>query len=124
MGLFKSYAVISFAIPFLILGLPIFDTLFSILRRIYRKKSPMSADRGHLHHRLIDMGFDQRQSVKILCIASALLSMSAVVLLMSGASRSIILILSVLMLVWVGIMVSKNGQEQQSGDRTNKKTQE
>ena len=63
-----------------------------------------------MHHRLIDMGFDQRQSVKILALQARLLSMSAVVLLMSGASRSIILILSVLMLVWVGIMVSKTGR--------------
>jgi len=113
MGLFKSYAVISFAIPFLILGLPIFDTLFAIVRRIYRKKSPMEADRGHLHHRLIDMGFDQRQTVKILCIASALLSLSAVVLLMSGASRAVILILSVVLLVWTGMALSQKQEEKE-----------
>lgn len=112
MGLFKGYAVISFAIPFLVLGLPIFDTAFAILRRIYRKQSPMKADRGHLHHRLIDMGFNHRQTVTILCIASALLSMSAVVLLMSGARRSIILIFSVLLLVWVGIGLMKNEKEE------------
>ncbi|NLB80460.1 MAG: undecaprenyl/decaprenyl-phosphate alpha-N-acetylglucosaminyl 1-phosphate transferase [Clostridiaceae bacterium] len=111
MGLFKSYAVISFAIPLLILGLPIFDTLFAIVRRIYNKKSPMEADRGHLHHRLLDMGFDQRQAVKILCIASALLSLSAVVLLMSGASRSIILIFSVILLVWAGMALSGEGND-------------
>ena len=65
-GLFKFYAVISFAVPFLILGLPIFDTGFAIMRRIVSGKNPMQADRGHVHHRLIDMGFNQKQSVAIL----------------------------------------------------------
>ena len=64
-GLFKFYAIISFAVPFLVLGLPIFDTLFAVFRRISHGKSPMSADRGHVHHRLMDMGFNQKQSVAI-----------------------------------------------------------
>ncbi|OQB15270.1 MAG: putative undecaprenyl-phosphate N-acetylglucosaminyl 1-phosphate transferase [Firmicutes bacterium ADurb.Bin193] len=112
MGLFKGYAVISFAVPFLILGIPIFDTLFAIVRRLLKKQSPMSADRGHLHHRLIDMGFDQRQAVTILCIASGLLSMSAVVLMVSGATRAIILIFSVVLLVWAGVgLLNKKNEE-------------
>ncbi|MEG2571318.1 MAG: MraY family glycosyltransferase, partial [Clostridia bacterium] len=53
-GLFKFYALVSFAVPFLILGLPIFDTMFAIGRRVIHGKSPMSPDRGHVHHRLID----------------------------------------------------------------------
>ena len=55
-GLFKYYAVISFVVPFLILGLPIFDTAFAFIRRIAHGQSPMHADRSHIHHRLIDMG--------------------------------------------------------------------
>ena len=55
-GLFKSYAIISFAVPFLMLGLPIFDTCFAILRRVSHGQSPMSPDRGHIHHRLIGHG--------------------------------------------------------------------
>lgn len=119
LGLFKGYAVISFATPFLILGLPIFDTAFAVLRRIYHKQPPMSADKGHLHHRLIAMGFDQRQTVKILCIASALLSMSAVVLMMSGTSRSIILIISVILLVWVGTSLMKSDKEEEEKNEQN-----
>ena len=56
---------ISFAVPLLILGLPLFDAIFAMIRRIYHGKSPMAADRGHLHHRLIDMGFSQKQTVFI-----------------------------------------------------------
>ena len=72
-GLFKMYAVISFFVPFLIFGLPIFDTAFAMLRRILAGKSPMEADRGHLHHRLIDMGFSQKQAVAIMYVVSAIL---------------------------------------------------
>ena len=55
-GVMKSYAAISIAIPLLVLGLPLFDTTFAIVRRLFSHKSIMQGDRGHLHHRLIDMG--------------------------------------------------------------------
>ena len=59
-GLFKFYTIISFAVPFLMLGLPLFDTCFAILRRLAKGQSPMAPDRSHVHHRLIDMGFNQK----------------------------------------------------------------
>mgnify|MGYP000998070438 CR=1 FL=1 len=101
-GLFKGYAVISFAVPLLILGLPIFDTGFAILRRMVKGQPIMQADRGHLHHRLIDMGFSQRQTVMILYTMSSILGLSAVILTGSGALRAMILILSVLVFVIAG----------------------
>lgn len=107
-GLFKGYAVISMAVPFLILGLPIFDTAFAILRRILRGQSPMTPDRGHVHHRLIDLGFDQKQTVTILLITSGLLSLSAVVLLLCGSYRAIVLILAVVFLAMVGMKLAKS----------------
>ncbi|MGE4283988.1 MAG: MraY family glycosyltransferase [Clostridia bacterium] len=101
-GLFKFYAVISFAAPLLILGLPIFDTGYAILRRMIHGKSIMEADRGHLHHRLIDMGFSQRQTVMILYTISGILGLSAVVLTGSGAFSAMVLIFSVLVFVVAG----------------------
>ena len=83
-GLFKFYAIISFAVPFLILGLPIFDTAFAFIRRIAHGQSPMHADRSHVHHRLIDMGLNQKQAVATLYVISAILGLSAVVLTTSG----------------------------------------
>ena len=65
-GLFKFYTIISFAVPFLMLGLPLFDTCFAILRRLAKGQSPMAPDRSHVHHRLIDMGFNQKQAVALL----------------------------------------------------------
>ncbi len=94
-GTLKSYAAISITIPLLVLGLPLFDTIFAIIRRVLQGKSIMQADRGHLHHRLIDMGLSQRQSVVIMYTASAALGLCAIVLADRGALSAIILLLSV-----------------------------
>jgi UDP-GlcNAc:undecaprenyl-phosphate GlcNAc-1-phosphate transferase len=94
-GTLKSYAAISIAIPLLVLGLPLFDTLFAIIRRVGTGKPIMQADRGHLHHRLIDMGMSQRQSVVTMYIASGALGLCAIVLADRGAISAIILLLAV-----------------------------
>ena len=93
-GLFKSYAIISFAVPFLMLGLPIFDTCFAILRRVSHGQSPMAPDRGHIHHRLIDMGFNQKQAVAVLYVISAILGLSAVVLTTTNVVRAMVVLLA------------------------------
>jgi len=89
-GLFKYYAVISFVVPFLILGLPIFDTAFAFIRRIAHGQSPMHADRSHIHHRLIDMGLNQKQAVATLYVISAILGLSAVVLTTGGEQKAML----------------------------------
>ena len=108
-GLFKLYAIISFAVPFLILGLPIFDICFAILRRLARGENPMHADRGHVHHRLIDMGFNQKQAVAISYIMTAILGLSAVVLTSSGALRALFLIGAVLVVGAIGLRLIFSG---------------
>jgi len=92
-GLFKGYVVISFIIPLLILGLPLFDTIFAIIRRAWNHKPIMGADRGHLHHRLLDSGFSQKQTVAILYIIASILGISAVLVLERGAYVACMLIL-------------------------------
>jgi len=62
------------AIPLLILGVPIFDMTFAIVRRVSGRKSFATADKGHLHHRLMDLGHGHRRSVVILWTWTALLS--------------------------------------------------
>lgn len=101
-GLFKGYVIISFIVPFLILGLPIFDTIYAILRRIKNKKPIMSPDRGHLHHRLIDMGLSQKQTVAIMYVISLLLGMSAVLVVGQGAYTAIILVVTFIILTFFG----------------------
>ncbi len=101
-GFFKFYAVISFAVPLLILGLPIFDTISAITRRVMEGRSPMSPDRGHVHHRLVDMGFNVKQAVAILYAVSGTLGLAAVVLTTSGEAKAMLLLLSVILAVCVG----------------------
>ena len=93
-GLFKFYAIISFAVPFLILGLPIFDTCSAIVRRVSHGQSPMAPDRSHVHHKLIDMGFTQKQAVAVLYVISAILGLSAVVLTTSGTMKAMLLLMA------------------------------
>ena len=110
-GVFKSYAIISFAVPLLILGLPLFDAIFAMIRRIYHGKSPMAADRGHLHHRLIDMGFSQKQTVFILYAISGVLGITAVLLAENGPLRALILAIAVLIFILINGMMSKNSAQ-------------
>ena len=111
-GVFKSYAIITFAVPLLILGLPLFDAVFAMIRRILRGQSPMTADRGHLHHRLIDMGFSQKQTVFILYAISAVLGLTAVVLAESGTLRALILVFCVLIFLTIESMTLKNPHDE------------
>src|SRR6185503_2219204 len=62
------------AIPLLILGVPILDTLFAIVRRLSKRQAIDVADKGHLHHRLMNLGHGHRRSVLILWAWTALLS--------------------------------------------------
>lgn len=78
-GVFKVHTLISFFVPMAIFALPLLDTGFAFFRRLIHGKSPFSADRGHLHHKLIDMGFTQKNAVRILYAITALLGLVAVV---------------------------------------------
>ncbi len=80
LGCFKLNALVSFWVPFLIFALPLADTTFAFLRRILKGKSPFSADRGHLHHRLIDKGFDQKHAVLMLYAVSGVSGVSAILI--------------------------------------------
>lgn len=91
-GMAKTYTFMAIILPVVILGLPIFDTLFAIFRRILHHKSIMEADRGHLHHRLIDAGLTQKQAVLVLYTVTAILGILAVVILESSIWKVIMLV--------------------------------
>lgn len=65
-GVLKIPFLIAMVVPILALGVPIFDTSFAILRRARERRPIFSADRGHLHHRLLNRGLSQRQTVLVL----------------------------------------------------------
>lgn len=91
-GFFKSFTAINFLIPFIVFGLPIFDTSFAILRRIAHKKPIMAPDRSHLHHRLVDSGFSQREAVGVLYSISGLLSLTSIVWVTEGWKRMLVML--------------------------------
>ena len=104
-GLFKMYAVISFVVPFLILGVPFFDITFAVIRRLAKGQNPMTADRGHIHHRLIDMGLSQKQSVAIVYMLTGVLGLAAVLLANNTGTKAFILFCAVCVVAIVGFAV-------------------
>lgn len=100
-GAFKSTATIALIVPILALGLPILDTTFAIVRR-YRGGRPIfQPDKGHLHHRLLSLGFTHRQAVLLMYVISAMLGLSAVALTeVSSQFALMILIIVVIAIVY------------------------
>lgn len=105
LGVAKTYTAIVLIAPIMILALPIFDTIWAIIRRIVKSKSikgVFKADRGHLHHRLMAKGYTQKQSVLILYGATATLGMTAIILLDSGIWKAASFALLVIAIVAIG----------------------
>jgi len=79
-GSFKSHLTFALVVPVLALGLPLMDTLLAVLRRVSRRVPVFTADRGHIHHRLIALGFTRREALILLySITISLDSISLVV---------------------------------------------
>ncbi|MDF2556869.1 MAG: tagO [Bacillales bacterium] len=107
MGAYKSVTLFSVIVPLIILGVPIFDMLAAILRRIAHKRPISSPDKGHLHHRLIDLGLSQRTTVLLIYALGLLFSSAA--LLLSKATLYNTLIILVLLLIILEIIAEFSG---------------
>ena len=90
-GVMKSVAAIAVIAPIIILGVPIFDTTFAIFRRLLNGQSVSTADKGHLHHRLLNRGFSQKKAVLILYAMSALFGIFAVLISRADSKQAIYL---------------------------------
>ncbi|MGB4313031.1 MAG: MraY family glycosyltransferase [Natronincolaceae bacterium] len=99
-GLIKGATTIAVAIPVLALGVPVFDTAFAIIRRLINKRPIMEADKGHLHHRLLEHGLSQKQTVLILYIISSVLGGSSIIIsdVAKSSAYLIIGVISILIL--------------------------
>ena len=76
---FKNVTLFSFIIPVIILGVPISDTLFAIVRRIIQRKPLSAPDKSHLHHCLINLGYSHPETVLMIYAVAALFSLAAVI---------------------------------------------
>lgn len=111
-GVMKSVATIAVIVPILILGVPIFDTTFAIFRRLLNGQSIMAADKGHLHHRLLNKGFSQKKTVLILYGISSIFGLFAVLIAKANSRQAVYLsvalfIGSVLMAIKIGLFEKK-----------------
>ncbi len=99
-GALKSAAAVTIIVPILALGVPIFDTVFAIVRRLYNGKPISEADNGHIHHRLLALGFNQRQAV--LSVYGISVGLGLMALIINGANfHSALLILLVVIVTLI-----------------------
>lgn len=98
-GAIKSAAAVAVAVPILAIGLPIYDTLFAMIRRKINKRPIMEADRGHLHHRLLDMGFSQKKVVLLMYLISSFLGATSIAAMMVSTKRAFELLVLVCMII-------------------------
>ena len=104
-GIAKTVTLVVLIAPVLVLGLPIFDTLFAIIRRIKKGKSLKAVfqpDKGHLHHRLIARGYTQKQAVIILYAITAALGMFAIIFVYDGIFKALAFMFVVAIMLWIG----------------------
>jgi UDP-GlcNAc:undecaprenyl-phosphate GlcNAc-1-phosphate transferase len=100
----KSDALISMAVPLLALSIPLLDVSLAILRRFLRNQPIFSADRGHIHHRLIDRGLSPRRAVLVLYLVCAMAAAFALLLTVPHVGRYVgLVMLAVIGVVWLGV---------------------
>jgi UDP-GlcNAc:undecaprenyl-phosphate GlcNAc-1-phosphate transferase len=95
----KSAALVGLALPALALGVPIFDTLFSMLRRFLERRSLFAPDRSHLHHRLLELGLNQRRAVLIIYMVTALATGLGLFMLTNDSISSLFVFAGALLLI-------------------------
>ena len=120
LGVAKTYTMAVIVLPILVLGLPILDVVWAVIRRVIKGKSLKAifkADNGHVHHKLVRRGFSQKQAVLILYGASATLGMFAIILFDSGIWKALSFLLMVAAAVAVGyknFIMKKNQTDSQT----------
>lgn len=100
LGVLAILSGAKFAIALLVLGIPILDTVWIIFRRVViEKRSPFQGDRKHLHFRMVDAGFTQKQTVFILWTVSALFGAAALFLQTQQKVAALVLLLAVMIVL-------------------------
>ena len=105
LGVAKTYTAAVIVLPLIVLGLPLFDTFWAIIRRLIKGKSIKAifkADKGHLHHRIVSKGFSQKQAVLILYGISATFGIFAVIMLESGIWKALSFLLMIIVAISLG----------------------
>lgn len=106
---FKQVAVVSFLTPLFIIGVPLSDTFFAIIRRWRHKKPIFAPDKGHMHHCLRELGFSHRQSVLIIYAIAAFFGLLAIIQSIAAAHEAnwvtVIVVIVLLFVLQIGAEV-------------------
>lgn len=105
LGIAKTYTAIVIVAPLIVLALPLVDTVFAIFRRLIHGKSLkaiIEPDAGHLHHKMLQKGFTQKQAVLILYGLSATFGMFAIILMESGIWKALSFALIIIVIIAMG----------------------
>lgn len=104
-GIAKTYTAIVIVAPLIVLALPLFDTILSIIRRLIKGKNlkaVIQPDAGHLHHKMLQKGFTQKQAVLIMYAISAVFGMFAIILLDSGIWKALSFAIIIALIIALG----------------------
>jgi UDP-GlcNAc:undecaprenyl-phosphate GlcNAc-1-phosphate transferase len=115
MGSNKAATTVGLALPLLAMGVPVFDTLFSMVRRALERRPLFAPDGQHIHHRLTRMGLRQRHAVVLLYCATAASAAMGMFMMIAGGLGSIAIFLCVILLL--GILLRALGLLKVDGAR-------
>ena len=97
----KAHAVVSIMVPIIAMGLPILDTTLAFLRRILRHQSIFAADKQHIHHCLLSLGFNQRKTVLILYAISIIFTLLSMLMIFNKNTDTFLIVLVFAIIVFV-----------------------
>jgi len=109
----KTETIVGLALPVLALGIPIFDTLFSMLRRFLERRSMFSPDRRHFHHRLLALGLRQRHVVITAYAVTIIAAGLGMFMLLSQNTQAIVIFVCILFLLVLTFRVAGSVQLQE-----------
>lgn len=123
LGVMKSVAAVALAVPLMVVGVPIFDTASAIVRRLLHKRPIQEADRGHIHHRLLRQGFNQRQTVVLIYIWSVVLAVGAYSIryaptIINLITFTVLGLLTAFMAYWLGLFEAAHHHGDDNPDET------
>lgn len=105
LGLSKGATAISVFIPFIILGIPVFDTFCAIIRRLFLHKPIFEADKMHLHQILLSLGLSQRQTVLTIYVFAMLMGLAAVLMAILTSAQAVMVLIITTVVTFAGAEV-------------------
>lgn len=118
LGFAKGYTILAIIVPIIALGVPIFDTLFAMIRRFLKGQPMLSPDGAHIHHRLLKRGFSQRQAVIFLYTVTSILCILAVTIISADIWKFVILIIAIIIFIVLALINFLKTKEKPEEDNT------